>query len=228
MTPPAPAVKVQIPHTPAYWATALLLTYLCYQAHELLHHFVGAVVCGGFGQMTFGLFITQTPCAGSAGVTLAGPVLSFALAWWGAYALERSKSKLLAYTLIFASFAHLRFMLPLGKGGDEWLLARLYFSHPNPYGVAGVLFLLGLPPVVWAGRAIANPRRWPVLLASWVMPFPVLMGLSILDEQIFGSDPNTVSLSLAGIPVIVLLTALGAGVIFAWGGLQVLRQSDEV
>lgn len=218
--------KVEIPNTIQYWFVFLLLTFLCYQAHELLHHFLGAILCGGFGKMTFGIFLTKQQCKWENIVTLAGPLLTFAIAWLGMYILTWHKYILFGYTLVFASFAHLRFMLPLGKGGDEWLLARIYFHLPTPYLIAGILFLLGLPPIMSAFKAIHNRRRFVIFAISWLMPLIILITLSMVDNWLFASNPNNVKFALMGIPNIVLVTNLAAILLFIFIGNKILIQSE--
>lgn len=207
-----------------YWLVFLLLTFLCYQTHEFFHHILGAILCGGFGKMTFGVFVTKSQCRSDNLVTLAGPLLTFALEWTGMYILSRRKYMLFAFTLVFASFAHLRFMLPLGSSGDEWLLARTYFHQPNPYILALFLFLLGLPPILYTYRLISNQRRFFVFAISWLMPLIILIALSLVDNWLFASDPNNAHLALAGVPVVVLLTNLIGIFLFVTIGNKTLNQ----
>src|SRR6266508_6481397 len=152
-------MKVKIPSRPAYILTFLLLAFLCYQAHQLTRHLVGAALCGGFGSMTFTVTITKEPCSLPILVTLSGPVLTYGLAWLGMFLLRSSKYKLVAYALIFASFAHLRFIQTLTGRGDELILAQQWFAAPSRSIVGAIVFLIGLPPIIAAFRVIANKRR---------------------------------------------------------------------
>jgi hypothetical protein len=121
-------MKVKIPFRPIYIAIFLLLAFLCYQAHQLTRHLVGAALCGGFGTMTFTVTITREPCLFPALVALSGPLLTYGLAWFGMFLLRSRKYKLFAYALIFASFAHLRFIQTLTGRGDELILAEQWFG----------------------------------------------------------------------------------------------------
>jgi hypothetical protein len=131
---------------------------------------------------------------------------------------------LFAYTLIFASFAHLRFPLPIMSNGDEWLVARTYFHDPNQYLLAGILFLLALPALVYAYRAIANQKRLLIFLVSWFLPFTILFSLPFVDGWVLGSDPGRIHPSLIGVPVIVWAVNLTALVIFTFAGNKILSQ----
>ncbi len=175
-------MKVRIPYRPAHIALFLLLAFLCYQAHQLVRHLVGAGLCGGFGSMTFTVATTKQPCALPTIVTLSGPVLTYGLAWSGMLLLRSRKHALFAYALIFASFAHLRFIQTLTGRGDELLLARQWAAIPSRPAVAAIVFLIGIPPVYAAFRAIANRRRLLVFTCSWLLPIPVLFALLFGDK----------------------------------------------
>jgi hypothetical protein len=219
--------KVNIPVTIPYVLIFLLLTYLCYEAHETFHHLTGAVLCGGFGRMIFTEFDTRPQCLTDGIVTLAGPVLTFAMSWFGAYWLRQHRNMLFAFTLILASFAHSRFLLPLVGGGDEWWLVRTYFDQPNRYFLSGVLFLLGLPPLLYAFRVIANQRRFFVFITFYILPLLLYASLPFIDQWFFNADLNNAGLSLAGIPVIVLVTDLAAIALYVYGGNKVLRPNKR-
>src|SRR6266511_4400593 len=167
-------MKLKIPSRPAYIVTFLLFAFLCYQAHQLTRHFVGAALCGGFGTMKFTVTTTRETCLYPTLVTLSGPALTYGLAWLGMFLLRSSKNKLFAYTLIFASFAHLRFIQTLTGRGEELILAEGWFGITSRAIVALVVFLIGLPPVITAFRAIANQRHALVFLGSWLLPLPLL------------------------------------------------------
>src|ERR1044071_4221333 len=117
-------MKVKIPSRPIYLAIFLLLAFLCYQAHQLTRHLVGAALCGGFGTMTFTITIPRESCSLPILVTLSGPLLTYGLAYFGMFLLRSLKYRLFAYALVFASFSHLRFIQTLTGRGDELPLAR--------------------------------------------------------------------------------------------------------
>src|SRR6266487_4210220 len=167
-------MKVKIPSRPVHIVTFLLLAFLCYQAHQLTRHLVGAALCGGFGSMTFTVTITREPCSLPTLVILSGPVLTYGLAWFGMFLLRSPKYKLFAYALIFASFAHLRFIQTLTGRGDELILAQQWFGISSQLIVAVIVFLIGLAPIIAAYHVIANEQRRLVFIGSWLLPLPVL------------------------------------------------------
>ncbi len=213
--------KIFIPTTLPYLIAFLLLTFLCYEAHEFFHHLVGAAFCDGFGTMTFTTFEPKPACVSDAAVTLSGPMLSFVIAWIGAYWLRKGRHMLLAYTLIFASYAHLRFPLPLMGSGDEWLVARTNFEQPSVILVAGILFLLALPQLVVAYRSIANPWRVAVFSASWFLPFTILGSISYLDGLL-----SETSATWIGVPIIIWVVNAAAVLCLVVIGTKLFRNNQ--
>jgi hypothetical protein len=208
-------MKIRIGFRPAYVALFLLLAFLCYQAHQLTRHLVGAALFGGFGSMTFTVATTRQPCAAPVIVILSGPILTYGLAWAGMFLLRSQKYVRFAYTLIFASFAHLRFIQTLTGRGDELVLAQQWGLPPNRVIVAAAVFLIGIPPIVTAYHAIANQPQWPVFLGSWLLPLPMLFLLLFGDQFLFVSSTLGTRLgSFLGIWLVVLITDLIASISF--------------
>jgi hypothetical protein len=221
-------MKVKIPSHPGYIAFFLLLAFLCYQAHQLTRHLVGAASCGGFGTMTFTVTITREPCSFPALVTVSGPALTYGLAWLGMFLLRSANNKLFAYTLIFASFAHLRFIQTLTGRGDELILAEGWFGITSQAIVALIVFLIGLPPVITAFRAIANRRRALVFLSSWLLPLPLLFLMLFGNQYLFGANGDQIgNASIFGISLIVFLTDFAASIVLIVVGIQFFRRYDQ-
>jgi hypothetical protein len=207
-------MKVRIPYRPVHIVFFLLLAFLCYQAHQLTRHLVGALLCGGFGTMTFTVATTREPCSFPSIVTLSGPILTYGLAWFGMFLLRSPKHRVFAYALIFASFAHLRFIQNLTGRGDELILAEQWFGIMSRPVVALIVFLIGLPPILAAFRVIENKRRVRVFVGSWLLPLPVLFILLFGNAFLFGPDGNQVHGRLVfGIALIVFVTDLIASVL---------------
>jgi hypothetical protein len=207
-------MKVKIPSQPVYISLFLLLAFLGYQAHQLTRHLVGAVLCGGFGTMTFTVTITKEPCSLPTLVTLSGPLLTYGLAWFGMFLLRSLKYKLFAYAFIFASFSHLRFIQTLTGRGDELILAQQWFGISSRAIVVAVVFLIGLPPVIAAFRAIANRRRVLVFICSWLLPLPLLFIMLFGNQFLFGANGDEIQgAALLGIALIVFMTDLIASIL---------------
>jgi hypothetical protein len=125
------------------------------------------------------------------------------------FLMRSPKRRLFAYALIFASFAHLRFIQTLTGRGDELILAQEGFGISSRIFVALIVFLIGLPPVVVAYRVIANKWRTLVFTCSWLLPLPVLIVLLVGNSLLFGANGDEIQgATLAGIPFIVLIVDL--------------------
>jgi len=221
-------MKVRVPYRSVHIALFLLLAFLCYQAHQLVRHLVGAALCGGLGSMTFTVATTREPCLFPIIVTLSGPLLTYGLAWFGMFLLRSPKYKLFAYALIFASFAHLRFIQTLTGRGDEVVLAEQWFGVSSRPIVAVIVFLIGLPPVITAFRAIANRRRLLVFIYSWLLPLPILFILLLGNQFLFGAGgAETQGASFLGISLIVLIIDLIASALLMLLGPRYLHPPEE-
>jgi len=154
--------------------------------------------------------------------------LTYGLAWLGMFMLRSQKYKLFAYTLIFASFAHLRFIQSLTGRGDELILAQEWFGISSRAIVALIVFLIGLPPVIAAFGAIANRRRGWVFLSSWLLPFPLLFAMLFVNQFLFGANGDKIEGTLLlGIPLSVFITDLIAGVVLIVFGHRFLGPQAE-
>ena len=221
-------MKIKIPSQPVHFLLFLLLAFLCYQAHQLTRHLVGAALCGGFGTMTFTVTITKEPCSFPDLVALSGPLLTYGLAWFGMFLLRSPKYKLFAYALIFASFAHLRFIQTLTGRGDELILAEQWFGITSRAIVAAIVFLIGLPPVIAAFRVIANRRRVLVFICSWLLPLPLLFAMLFGNQFLFGANGNEIhGVALLGIALIVFMTDLIASILLIVFGPRYLHPQEE-
>jgi hypothetical protein len=221
-------MKIRIPYKPVHIAVFLLLAFLCYQAHQLTRHLVGAALCGGFGTMTFTITITREPCSLPTLVTLSGPVLTYGLAYFGMFLLRSPKYRWFAYALIFASFSHLRFIQTLTGRGDELILAQQWFGVTSRPIVALIVFLIGLPPVIAAFYLIANERRAHVFIASWLLPLPLLFALLFANRFLFGENGNEGLATLVlGISLIVFVIDLIASVLWIIWGVRYFRAQEQ-
>jgi len=220
-------MKVKIPSRPIHIATFLLLAFLGYQAHQLTRHLVGAALCGGFGTMTFTVTTTREPCSFPTLLTLSGPALTYGLAWFGMFLLRSPKYTLFAYALIFASFAHLRFIQTLTGRGDELILAEQWFGISSQGIVAVIVFLIGLPPVIAAFQVIANRRRTLVFICSWLLPLPLLFAMLFGNQILFGANGNGIQgASLLGISLIVFIADLVAIILLIVFGPRYLHPQE--
>src|SRR5919202_5150763 len=97
-------MKIYIPYRSIHVVAFLLLAFLCYQSHQLVRHLAGALLCGGFGRMTFTITVTQQPCKLPLLITLSGPVWTYALSWLGMVFIELRGIGVGGFVMNVASF----------------------------------------------------------------------------------------------------------------------------
>jgi hypothetical protein len=101
---------------------------------------------------------------------------------------------------------------------DELDLARRSgFLHGSRFGVAAVLFVLALPPLVIAWRALRGRWKAAVFALAYVMPVLILAISDKVDAFFTGANPalpGLASARLLNIPEIVLLVNLGVATSF--------------
>ncbi len=166
---PADVPLITIPKTLSYALAFLLLEFACMQAHELIHHLTGRVVCGAWGTMTFSLFHLAPECFETRKIallsTFAGPALSYFLMWVGMLLLLKNRGGLFGLSLIFANLPFARFITVAMAGGDELVIGRRVIgAGAYPLVLCAVVLVL-LPPLIVALKAIANKRRWSIFLS---------------------------------------------------------------
>lgn len=158
------------------------MTMLYVSFHELVHHFVGAVICGDWGYKSFNYF--ETACSDENKwqylSTYAGPVFTFIVMWIGAWMLKREKgseyNKQLGFALIFAQLPLQRMMMPFLKGNDEYYASAKIFGSSDElmWLVALIIWIICIPPLIQAYKSIQNNRRWLWFLLYFTL-FPYLL-----------------------------------------------------
>jgi hypothetical protein len=183
-------VKIRI--TPMYCLAFYFLTMLYSSLHELVHHFVGFIVCGEWGYKTFNYF--STACDNTR-ITLlatyAGPLFTFIMMWVGAAWLKGKNTsvyvKQLAFALIFTQMPLQRMVMCFFKMNDEYFAtSQLLGRTPLAYWlVIIVVWLCCVPPLLTAYKSIANKSKmWWFLFYLFLFPYllwgPIFMLLEYL------------------------------------------------
>jgi hypothetical protein len=199
--------RVRLPRGWLAVAWFLVLAFLCYEGHQWFRHLVGAALCTGVGTMTLTVATMIQPCVFPTFVALSGPLFTFGLEWLGMLLLSWVQTAHVGYALIFASFAHLRFIQTLTGRGDELLFAQQRLASPSVVLVAAAVFAIGLPPAIAAYRAIANRRRALVFAGSYLFPLPLLFAILLLSRFLYGESGDEIrGEAIFGVPVLVLAT----------------------
>lgn len=212
-------------------ASYALLLYVCGAAHEMTHHFTGAIVCHQFGRMTFNLFVTSEPCS-TVAPQAAGPLLSYIVGWIGAL-LVAGRKQLLGFGLVAATLPYMRMLSAWTGGGDESVIARqLLGPGDHRLMVGAIVTAIVLPPLVIAYRALSNERRPWVYFLSILIPFVPAVVLQRVDQAYFIDWINTPERfahpTMWGIPVAVLATHVFVLLLFAGTAARYLWDPADV
>lgn len=217
----------------AAFAFAALL-FVMHESHEIVHTVVARLICGCWGPRDFNVWKTCETCMRpdwSVGATVAGPLFTFAMIWWGFTQLKPGLAvsrQAVGLAMVFANMPFARILTAVIGGGDEvWSLNELSGNHLLAWatGVALVLGLCALP--LWrAAQTLLPRRRWLVFTGLLLGPVAldlvvVLLGLNTLLEHGVLAEPGAL-----GSPLIVnLWSGLVVGVlVLTWPALRtVLR-----
>jgi hypothetical protein len=199
-----------------YLVALAALTILCGTSHEFAHHFAGAVICGKFGVKTFNSFDLAPGCDAnptSFWATVAGPVFTFALMWWGAFLLRSSdeRRRQLGFALIFANFPVNRMGFVLfGWNDEQWVARHLFGSSQVAYWVTILLVWAAcVPPLVAAYRAIGNRRRPLWFAGFFLLPFVfVLIFAGAFLENYLLLGRHVLATRVIGVPYLIILVEL--------------------
>jgi hypothetical protein len=201
----------------------LSLTILCGTSHEFAHHFTAAAICGCFGFKTFNSFHFCDGCTslhpGHYWATLAGPIFTFALMWWGLYQLrnvDEGKQRM-GFALIFANFPINRILFALMGWNDEQYAASIIFGDaPAVYWLTNLVVLtLAVPPLVVAYTSIRGRHRILRFLGWFILPFVfVLVFAGMFLEEFLLLQHGVLATPVIGIPWLVMLVEIVALVVY--------------
>jgi len=215
---------LKIKLSPPYVIAFLALTILCGTSHEFVHHFVGAASCGCFGYKTFNSFELCSSCAGNRlafiAATWAGPLFTYGLMWLGVYRLSKpsTAARQLGFALIFANFPINRIGFALIGWNDEQYVTNKIFGHsPLGFWITNLaIWILAIPPLLFAYRAITNRHRVLWFIGFFVLPFVfVFVFAGMFLEQWLLLDRKFLAMPIIGIPYLILLVEVLSIIVLA-------------
>jgi hypothetical protein len=193
-----------------YIITFLLLLIVMMELHEIVHISVGRLLCGCWGPRDFNVWSLCEGCDANQPMswlaTLAGPVFSFTLMWWGTFWLNATHPAKVAvgFSLIFSNIPFGRITTVMMGGGDEMVVLRhflpLDMARSEKILIGSVILLIvGLPPILKAYWAVNNQRSWQFILGFLTLPLAFLLvysccrldhGNTAIDYSPHGSRHN--------------------------------------
>ncbi len=154
--------------------------------HELVHHFVGYLICGEWGTKSFNSFSMACNVGKVTYLaTYAGPLFSFIMMYVGTYLMKNHTSdykKHLGFAMIFAQLPLQRMVMPMFGMNDELFASTYIFG--NTYAtyavVTIVIWVICIPPLIVAYKSIANKYK-----TLWFLLYLILLPY-IIWGPIFG------------------------------------------
>ncbi|MCA6361556.1 MAG: hypothetical protein IM638_00830 [Bacteroidetes bacterium] len=207
-----------------YVLTFLALTFMMHEAHEIVHTSVGRLICGCWGQRDFNVWGLCDSCETNPyGIfsTIAGPVFTFVMIWFGSFLLDNNNQnqKALGFSLIFANMPFGRILNPIFGGGDEVVVADTFIDNWDLSRIIVLILIILIVafPLIKAYRLIENRHKIGWFLMFLLLPFIfdiliVLLGMNTLlamgvlsKNWIFGS-PVLVTVWTITVTLIFVLT----------------------
>ena len=174
--------------------------------HELVHHFVAALICGEWGTKTFNSFHAACDQPIKYISTYAGPLYTFLMMYVGMHWIRKGKTNFkrhLGFATIFAQLPAQRMMGPPFKFNDEmYATGQLWgYSDFNVVLVSLIVLAICIPPLIAAYKAISNKRAWAwfllyFLLLPYIIFGPVFVTLEYLMVQKGFLDQTLIGIGL--------------------------------
>lgn len=202
----------------------MALTFVLGEAHEIVHTTVGRIICGCWGQRDFNNWGICESCTNPLALwaTVAGPVFTFIVIWIGYRIIKKNESdnsKVLGFSLIFASLPFARILnAMLGIGDEIMVLTNLLNNHTTAWiiGLVGIV-LVTFFPLVQAYRIVENKNKigWFLLffLVPTVLYILIILGVmnTLLSNQVLSEywilgSPKLVSIWTFCVVILLLLT----------------------
>src|SRR5439155_14592481 len=186
--------------------------------------FFDAAFCGCYGYKTFNSFELCSSCAGNRlafiAAPWAGPLFPYGLMWLGVYRLSKPSTAAcqLGFALIFANSPINRIGFALIGWNDEQYVTNKIFGHsPLGFWITNLaIWILAIPPLLFAYRAITNRHRVLWFIGFFVLPFVfVFVFAGMFLEQWLLLDQKFLATPIIGIPYLILLVEVLSIIVFA-------------
>ena len=172
-----------------YVLTFLALTFVMHEAHEIVHTSIGRIICGCWGQRDFNVWGLCDSCETNPyGIlsTLAGPVFTFIMVWYGSSLLDKNNhQKAVGFSLIFANMPFARIFNPMFGGGDEVVVVNSLLDNWNLSRIIVFILIISIVayPLFKAYKQIENKYKigWFLMFLLLPMVFDLLIVLGVMN-----------------------------------------------
>ncbi len=181
--------KLNLKITWKYTLALFALMRCTSELHEQIHIQTGRIICGGYGERDFNVWQLAEVCRATQSAylaTLAGPLLSFAVMWTGAFLLLKAKNlnyKAVGFSLVFAPLPFARIFTAMMGGGDEKVVLLAFLENELSLATikilaAVIVTAICLPPILIAWRSIENRFAALYIAGFSVLPL-IIVGLFV-------------------------------------------------
>ena len=172
-----------------YVLTFLALTFVMHEAHEIVHTSIGRLICGCWGQRDFNVWGLCDSCETNPyGIlsTLAGPIFTFIMIWYGSSLLDKNNNqKVFGFSLIFANMPFARIFNPMIGGGDEVVVVNSLINNWNLSRIIVLILIILIIayPLLKAYKLIENKYKigWFLMFLLLPMVFDLLIVLGVMN-----------------------------------------------
>lgn len=172
-----------------YVLTFLALTFVMHEAHEIVHTSIGRIICGCWGQRDFNVWGLCDSCETNPyGIlaTLAGPIFTFIMVWYGSSLLDKNNNqKVFGFSLLFANMPFARIFNPMFGGGDEVVVVDSLLNNWNLSRIIVfiLIILIVAYPLLKAYKQIENKYKigWFLMFLLLPMVFDLLIVLGVMN-----------------------------------------------
>ena len=172
-----------------YVLTFLALTFVMHEAHEIVHTSIGRIICGCWGQRDFNVWGLCDSCETNPyGIlsTLAGPIFTFIMVWYGSSLLDKNNNqKVFGFSLLFANMPFARIFNPVFGGGDEVVVVDSLLNNWNLSRIIVfiLIILIVAYPLLKAYKQIENKYKigWFLMFLLLPMVFDLLIVLGVMN-----------------------------------------------
>lgn len=180
-------MKLKLPFQ--YVLTFLALTFVMHEAHEIIHTSIGRIICGCWGRRDFNVWGLCDGCETNPyGLlsTLAGPIFTFIMIWYGGSLLDKNNTqKVVGFSLIFANMPFARIINPLLGGGDEVVVVNSLINNWNLSRIIVfiLIILIVAYPLLKAYKLIENKYKigWFFMFLLLPVIFDLLIVLGVMN-----------------------------------------------
>lgn len=163
----------------------LALTFVMLELHEIVHTAVGRIICGCWGLRDFNAWEICETCQNVKFAwlsTLAGPVFTFIMIWFGSSFLKitnTNQQKSFGIALIFANTPFARILNPILKSGDEATLMSMIIENISLASIV-TLFIILLITVYPMYKAFKTMKNKPIGYFSLFFFAPVFVIILVI------------------------------------------------